>query len=414
MAAGRRSAIAGFARTSPGGLSLITLSLMVLSVLAGVVLSSTASSQTAQLSALTARTEPLTAAAQDLYSALSEADATAASAFLAGGLEPPDLRERYARSIDTAAAALGTAGAGERTDPGSQSALNRLATRLPVYTGLVEAARANNQQGFPVGAAYLREASAMMQSTLLPAADQLYQNYSMASARQSQIARLPWLGLVLGLLAVSALVTAQLYVRRRTRRMLNVGLLVSSLALVLALVWACVATTVAANRLNTGRSEGAGPLAALAQSRILAQQARADETLMLVARSDSAGYEKSFADTTATLLDRLTGQSDEAARNAAQGWVAAHQRVTKANDSGNYQGAVSVALGNAAQDSAAQFAALDAALRAGITDARALLRDQASAAQSVLGGLSPGTLALSLLAAASVAAGMWPRLREYQ
>ena len=414
MVAGRRSAIAGFARTSPGRLSLLTLGLMVLSVLVGVVLSSTASSQTAQLNALTARTEPLAAAAQDLYSALSEADATAASAFLAGGLEPPVLRERYARSIDTAAAALGTAGAGERTDSDSQSALNRLATQLPVYTGLVEAARANNQQGFPVGAAYLREASAMMQSALLPAADQLYESYSMASARQSQIARLPWLGLVLGLLAVGALVTAQLYVRRRTRRTLNVGLLVASLALVLALVWACVATTVAANRLNTARSEGAAPLAALAQSRILAQQARADETLMLVARSDSAGYEKSFANTTATLLDRLSGQSDETARNAVQGWVTAHQRVSNANDSGDYQGAVSVALGNAAQDSAAQFAALDAALRAGITDARALLRDQASAAQSALGGLSPGTLVLSLLAAVSVVAGMWPRLREYQ
>ncbi|MEO9221722.1 MAG: hypothetical protein ABI251_08090, partial [Mycobacteriaceae bacterium] len=229
-----------------------------------------------------------------------------------------------------------------------------------------------------------------------------------------QIARLPWLGLVLGLLAVGALVTAQLYVRRRTRRTLNVGLLVASLALVLALVWACVATTVAANRLNTARSEGAAPLAALAQSRILAQQARTDETLMLVARSDSAGYEKSFANTTATLLDRLSGQSDETARNAVQGWVTAHQRVSNANDSGDYQGAVSVALGNAAQDSAAQFAALDAALRAGITDARALLRDQASAAQSALGGLSPGTLVLSLLAAVSVVAGMWPRLREYQ
>ena len=49
-----------------------------------------------------------------------------------------------------------------------------LATQLPVYTGLVEAARANNRQGFPVGAAYLRRASDLMRTTLLNAAEDVY------------------------------------------------------------------------------------------------------------------------------------------------------------------------------------------------------------------------------------------------
>ena len=415
---GRRSAVAGFARTGPGRLSLLTLGLVLLSVLAGFVLSSTASKQATQLSTLTGRTEALAGAAQDLYSALSEADAAAASAFLAGGLEPAALRERYTRSINTAAASLGAAAAGTGTDTTGRLSLAQLSTQLPVYTGLIETARANNQQGFPVGSAYLREASTLMQSTLLPAANQLYQDYSAASARQSHLPRLPWLGLALGLVALAALVAAQLYVRRRTRRSLNVGLALATLAIFVAMCWAGAASAVAAARVDAGRSGGAEPLALLAQSRILAQQARADETLMLVARSDSAGYEKSFTDTTNTLTQRLQALPKSArsyaANTAAKGRVAAHQRLATANDSGDYSGAVTVALGSAGQDSAAQFVALDNALRDGIVGSREVLRDKASAAQSALSGLSPGVLVLSLFAAAGVAADMWPRLREYQ
>jgi hypothetical protein len=45
---------------------------------------------------------------------------------------------------------------------------------LPVYSGLIETARANNGQGFPVGAAYLREASDLRRARILPAAGRLY------------------------------------------------------------------------------------------------------------------------------------------------------------------------------------------------------------------------------------------------
>lgn len=419
----RRWAVAAFLRTSPGRLSLITGALVVLTILTGIVLSSTVSSRATDLGTLIGRTEPLAGAAQNLYSALSEADATAASAFLTGGLESNALREGYTRSTTAAAAALGTAavGAGADVDDASRTSLATLSTQLPVYTGLVETARANNQQGFPVGAAYLREASALMQSRLLPAAEQLYNDYSAASAQQSLLARPPWWGLVLGLVTVSCLVLAQRSLRRRTRRSVNVGLALASVAIVVAMGWAAAASVLGASRLDDGRTNGSEPLALLAHSRLLAQQARADETLMLVARSDAAGYEKAFSTSTTDmsgLLEQLTSTAPSsataAASAAAQSWTAAHRRVSKANDSGDYVGAVALALGSGAQDSGAQFTALDNALRDGIAQARTVLTTKASAARSTFVGLSPGVLVLSLLAAAAVAAGMWPRLREYQ
>jgi hypothetical protein len=58
----------------------------------------------------------------------------------------------------------------------SASALKAVATigdQLPLYSGFVESARADNRQGLPVGAAYLRRASELLTSSILPAADQL-------------------------------------------------------------------------------------------------------------------------------------------------------------------------------------------------------------------------------------------------
>jgi hypothetical protein len=68
----------------------------------------------------------------------------------------------------------------ESAAPGSTAAgatskdLLTLSTDLPVYTGEIETARADNRIGYPVGAAYLREATTLMNSSLLPAAENLY------------------------------------------------------------------------------------------------------------------------------------------------------------------------------------------------------------------------------------------------
>jgi hypothetical protein len=60
------------------------------------------------------------------------------------------------------------------TSSSALASLGTIADQLPVYSGLVESARANNRQGFPIGAAYLRQAATLSTTTILPAADRLY------------------------------------------------------------------------------------------------------------------------------------------------------------------------------------------------------------------------------------------------
>ncbi len=115
-------------------------------------------------------------AAGQLYTTLSVADAAAATAFIAG-TEPRAVRQRYEQAITDASVAVTRASSG-LTDEALVQLLGRLNAQLSVYTGLVETARTNNRAGNPVGSSYLSEASALMQTQILPNAQRLYEETS--------------------------------------------------------------------------------------------------------------------------------------------------------------------------------------------------------------------------------------------
>src|SRR6516165_3047806 len=174
--------------TTPGRLGLLLVGLVLLSLAWGVLAALTAEQHASAASDVVAVSEPLSLDAEQIYQSLSDADATAASAFLVGGLEPAADLQRYnadiaqaAVRIEAASALLGSSAA--RTQlPGQPSKqatatgddLATLSAGLPVYADEVGTARADNRIGYPLGAAYLREASNMLRDTLLPAASDIY------------------------------------------------------------------------------------------------------------------------------------------------------------------------------------------------------------------------------------------------
>ena len=163
-----------------------------------------------------------------------------------------------------------------------------LTVNLPVYTGLVETARANNRLGNPVGSAYLNEANGLMQETLLPAAQRIYEQRASTIAQpQRVLTRPPYLVYVLLFAVIAALIAASRYLDRRTRRRLNVGVVISLIAMSAGTLWLLVVglTSVAA---TTTRVDGADPLHSLTSARISLQQARSAQTLSLVRRDQTA------------------------------------------------------------------------------------------------------------------------------
>jgi hypothetical protein len=98
---------------------------------------------------------------QAIQTNIFKADASATNAFLVGGGEPPATRQTYVSSIADAAEILAAAA---NADGNRGEALRTVNEVLVNYTGLIESARANNRQNFPIGAAYLRQASKTRQA----------------------------------------------------------------------------------------------------------------------------------------------------------------------------------------------------------------------------------------------------------
>ena len=160
------------AATSPGRLTTLTAVVVVFGLAFGLAGVFTMRASVGLVSDVTDRSGPLSLQAQDIYRSLSDADATAATAFLGNGVEPAQLRKRYLDDIARASSALTVAL--HSAEGRSATALGVLVRQIPVYTGLVESARTYNRQGIPLGGAYLREASALMRQTILPAAQDLF------------------------------------------------------------------------------------------------------------------------------------------------------------------------------------------------------------------------------------------------
>jgi hypothetical protein len=420
----RRRVLVRLSRT-PGRLGLMMAGLVVLGLVAGGAGVLSVRDRSDLVKRVTATSGPLAVAAQDLYRALSDADATAASAFLSGGLEPAAQRSRYESDVATASAALTRVAAGV-TEGAGVAAVGRVAAQLPVYTGLVETARTLNRQGRPLGAAYLREASGLMRQTLLPAAEEVYAAVTarLAAAREDA-AGFPWVALPLGLLALAGLVVAQVYLTRRTNRVFNPGLVAATAVGLAAVVWLGVAWASAAGHLNAGRRDGSAQVELLAQARILALQARGDESLTLVARGSGAAFEKRFGEAMTGLTGVLgrarDGATDATARAAvdaaitdARQWQAVHTEIRKLDDGGDYVGAVRLAVGADQNSAANAFGRLDASLAGGISHGSERFSREADRAGGALGGVSVGIGALTLLLLLGVVAGVQRRIVEYR
>lgn len=400
-------------RSTPARLVAMGTALVVLALTVGNLASTAVTDRVDTLGTLLIRTEPFANSAQNLYGALSVADAAAATAFIAGGLEPPEVRERYSQALGEASSELIAASAGvTENDAATSAVLTQIAAGLPVYSGLVETARANNRSGNPVGAAYLGEASTMMQTSLLPLAEKLYtEQASRVSADQERFTSPPLfaIGSLVFLLLMTGL--AQWYLSRTTRRTLNVGFLAATVAVAGLLGWMLVVGLVSSIATDRAIDRGVSPLKSYTTGFILAQQARADETLDLARRGGGQDYGQSFDANVSRLTEMFQG--DTAVIDALNTWSVSHSRIDSALEVGDFNGAVSIATGTGESDSAAAFTALDSVLVDGIENARSELRSNIDRSVWVLSGLSNGAYVLTVVASVAFGVGLFPRLREY-
>ncbi len=373
------------------------------------------------------RVAALTTAAADLYQSLADADASATTGYVSGGLEPATVRARFdddiARAGERLATAAGLLPAGDPTI----AAISTIGEQLPVYTGLVENARALNRLGLPLGESYLGSASKLMRATILPAVEQVRaaESSALASAYR-QGGALPFAALAIGLAVLLGVVDLALRERRRTNRVLNVGLLVGGIAILTYLAWWSVTVLVADSRLRGAHSHSdAG--AALDDTRIAVLQARSNESLVLVARSGGGGSsDQGFTAQLQTVLgdsgqlaaaqraDPEFGDRIAVLQSAATAWGDAHRGVRQLDDGGQYPQAVQSVVGRGPTSSGGAFDVLDGGLATAIRDERAAAALDIEGADAALSALAWASGVLTLVAVGAVVVGVGQRVGEYR
>jgi len=406
--------IVDFFRATPGRMVLMAVVLVAALLAVGATASKTAFDRQAQLDTLRSHTEPLADAAQRIYGALSFANTTAATAFLSGGAEPHDVRDRYDAAIGQASAGLVTASNGlSPNDIRSLTLLTDISNQLAVYTGMIATARANNRAGRPIGVAYLSESSTLMQQDIMPAAERLYASQSAAVIESERSVGPSRAVIAAAVVVLVLLVLSQAALARRSHRRLNPGLLLASVLMAVLVVWLTAAGLVSTHAATSARTHGGEPLDTAVSARILAQQARADEILGLLKRGSDTLSDIRFDERTAQIGWLLDKHRVEGAADALHGWMRSHDEIRGKLAVGDYGGAVAIARDDAPQHSTAQFTELDSALRDNITQLRDRQRDGITDAYTALNLLPAGAAAISVLAALAVAAGIAPRLSEY-
>lgn len=406
--------VVDFLRATPGRIAVLAVIVIAAVLTVGVAASATAADRQRELQNLRSHTEPLADAAQRIYSALSSANTTAATAFLAGGVEPREVRDRYDAAVGEASAGLVTASNGvSPNDIQSLTLLTDLSNQLAVYTGMMGTARAANRDGRPIGVAYLSESSTLLQQSMLPDAERLYRTQAEAVMASGRSAAAPPVLIAGAALAVGLLLFAQVFIARRSHRRINPGLLLASVLMIALAVWLTVAGLVVTHAVNGARAAGGEPLESAVTARILVQQARADEILGLLKRGSDTLSDIRFEERTTQVGRILDRHTVDGAQDALHGWRAAHSEIRGKLGSGDYPGAVAIARDDEMRGSTAQFTRLDQALGDDIARLRNRQRDGITRAYGALSALPAGAAAISVLAALAVAAGIAPRLSEY-
>jgi len=369
--AGRRiDAVKARLTTTPGRLRLAAVLIAVGALAYGAVAATAVSTRRQAAHAAATQTEPLLVEAEGLYASLSDADATAATTFLIGGLEPIGRRERYVQDLRSASHQLATLTQQAGGSSQARGAVFAITTELPVYTGLVDTARADNRQGFPVGAAYLRQASTLMRKQILPAAGQLYEvearrlndDYRSGVSDGQLLA-----AIAVGLLMLGLLVLAQLYVARLTNRVLNIPMAAATAVVLGLTIWLVASFLGERSSLVEAQRAGSDSVQVLSAARILALRAQGDESLALVARGGGELDLVDFKTVTQRLggtngTGGLMGEAARIARRSGSGaaidglstrvaqYLAVHKQIAAMEVNGRFTDAVNLAVGPTAKE----------------------------------------------------------------
>ena len=395
---------------TPGRMRLVSAALVVVGLLVGLGAAQSFSAADGALARADENAAQLVRL-QGIQTSLVRADADATNSFLVGGLEPVDQRRDYDGAIENAARLVAFAA---RAQPADGEALAALSAAIEGYAGGVVQARTVNRQGLPLGAQYLRDASASLRSGALP----LLESLTTANEQRVQLefttardARALAVGAALaGLVLVAA---ALVWLARRTHRYLNLPVVGAGGVVLVILVTSAVVLGSVAGSVAAVRDGSYATARALAGARVAAFDAKANESLTLISRGSGAAFEAAWVTSSAVTTSELA-KAPTALRESWTGYVGLHQKIRALDDGGGWDQGVAAATTRDAGSANATFDTFDSASGEQLTRAG---HETSSALRTAASGLGLGawlSVLGGILAAALAWRGLSRRIEEYR
>jgi len=400
-------------------------------------------------------TAPSVIAAEHIKSALAAMDANAANELLAPAGHAAQSVRSYEDRRTEASKALIAAAENLTYGDTDRAAIEKIQLALGEYEIRVQQARDYHVAGDPRQESAYLAATTEMDDVLWPAADALDKanldvlKHTYDSRRSA--ARLSLAVLVLvGMALIGLLLAMQVFLFRRTNRVLNLPLVACTLLSFAFLTYAERTFTASMQDLKVARQDAFISLHALWRARAVAYRASADESRFLFIRSKSTAFEQDFAaqvdslaklpdgvsyeqaadraiagkkqmDFTGYLADELNnitfeGEADMARATliAFRYYVSRHAEILRLDHAGKHQDAIAVAVGSRSGQSNRALEQLDGNLE------KTLEINQKAFDQAVQGGFRTlsGFELIALVTCASQCVLLWlgvrPRLKEYE
>jgi hypothetical protein len=415
--------------TTPGILRTMSIVSMAMFVALGAIAGAVLADRRAASASVGSDSSVQLAEARELYVALADADATASSALLRDEIDSGPVRQRYLEDLDRAAQLAIAAADHADATPTARAATKAIAAELTLYAERVGKARAYSRLGDPVGAAYMRAASAQMREQVLPAAavlwdeaaESLDHDYSGATDRDQAVVLF-----VAAAVALAAVVAVQIFLASRTNRILSTWLVGATVALVAFSSGTASLFAAQHHELAETRRDDADIVESLSSARMLALQLQADVNLALVGRETRDDYLAAFDETSGRLdhmlalaTDRARGtrraRSVQASADAFVSYRGVADGVERRDDTGvTHDEAVDLALSDAPGGLAAQWRSLDLALSETIADAERDVTSASTEASRRYAVALASALAAITAAALLVGVGLHRRIEDYR
>jgi hypothetical protein len=332
------------APTTPARLRRFGLSIAAAAITLSAVGSGALAAAAVNVNGIQQSTVPVIIEMQHIHAWLSDADRSAANAYLLGGaqnapsqlqydaniagtnldvlgrLNAGDPQLRYEADIAAASRELQIATEQNLGGSGATQHLQAVAAAIGNYTRLVQTASVNEGQDQAAGIVYLQAASNLMDGPggILAQVDTM-RDFFAAGLDQANLNLQITVGMlvlyvVVALVVLVLLVRAQHFVRARFRRRRNNRLLAATLLVVVVLVGTGAGASQGAQAIRTGENQSYTRLLNLWRARALLYDANGNQSLLQIAPEGRAQFNQAFRLETAQLVDRpLTDQMIQAA-----------------------------------------------------------------------------------------------------